>query len=630
MKMAGLAGPIIDFGFLIIAAMILGGVALMFRQPLILAYIAAGILLGSQGLGLIHDEQYLYEISSELGIAMLLFVVGLELSMKKMMDVRRVVTFGVLAQAIIFVISGMFIGYALEFTLIESIYVGLAIAFASTLLIIKALGEKHMIDTLAGRIMIGSLVFEDILVIVTISILGVMAGAEPTGFVSWITSLPGVSLIPYIGNIALVFGAVLLLGTAYLLNRYVARYLFRYFSQSAEMLFVSALGFLFVVAFLAGELGFSVAIGAFMAGVIVANTDYYIEVLGRVRTLATFFALLFFATLGFKVTFDNFTSLLMPVLLITAAAVVLKPIVVGLMVRLFGYDKRTAIFVGLHMAQISEFSLILIAFGIKFGHVREQLLTVTILVLLLSFVICMYYMKYSQSIIQFLQRRFRALAPEDDELVQSVAVQQADAVLYGVEHLDEQFINEVRATRYTVVFVDPDPQSLDYVRQKGLPTLAGSLSNEEVLEKLPVENLQLIISTVPDYEESLFLLDHVRKHNKTAVLILSTRSMAEALSLYEHGASYVHVANLVEDHVVQTYLMGADAVKLEQLRKGHIERLARIVARGSKTVDIEDFMAVLAEQPFEVGKSVLKRTSKHFEEVDKFVKNMGKKKPPKN
>jgi Kef-type K+ transport system membrane component KefB len=623
--MSGLAGPIIDFGLLIIAAMILGGVAIMFRQPLILAYIVAGVLLGGQGLGLIHDQQYLYDISSELGIAMLLFVVGMELSIKKMMEVRRVVTFGVLAQSILLTIVGMFAGYALGFTFIEGIYIGLVIAFASTLLIVKALGEKHQVDTLAGRIMIGSLVFEDILVIITISVLGMLAGVAPTGFVSWVVSLPALNLIPYIQNIALIFGALLLLLFAYVINRYIARYLFRFFSHSAEMLFVSALGFLFIVAFLAGELGFSVAIGAFIAGVIVANTDYYLDVLGRVKTLATFFALLFFATLGFKVTFENFSSLLVPVLVITALVVIVKPIVVGMMVRVFGYDKTTSIYVALHMSQISEFGLILVAFGIKFGHVGEQFLTITILVLLLTFTISMYYMNYAHGIVTFLQRRFRSLAPDQD-YIPDVALKHADAVLYGVEHIDEQFITEVRASKPNLIIVDPDPESLVYIREKGIPSIVGSLSNEEVLEKLPIENMQILISTIPDYEGSLFLCDHVRKHNKHAILVLSTTSMREALSLYEHGASYVHVASFMEDSAVQQVLAKADAIKLAQLRKQHIERLSRIVARASKAVDIEDFVAALADQQLQPVKKALHHTGKKFEEVDKFVKNIGKKK----
>jgi Kef-type K+ transport system membrane component KefB len=623
--MSGLAGPIIDFGLLIIIAMLLGGVALFLRQPLILAYIVAGVLLGSQGFGLIHDEQYLYEISSELGIAMLLFVVGLELSIKKMMEVKRVVTFGVLAQAILLVIVGMFAGYALGFNFIESIYIGLVIAFASTLLIVKLLGEKRQVDTLPGRIMIGSLVFEDILVIITISVLGILAGAEPTGFVLWMISLPGLNLVPYIQNIALLVGAILLLVSAYLINRYVARYLFRFFSHSAEMLFVSSLGFLFIVAFLAGELGFSVAIGAFIAGVIVANTEYYLDVLGKVKTLATFFALLFFATLGFKVTFENFTSLLIPVISITLIVVIIKPIIVGSMVRLFGYDKRTSIFVGLHMSQISEFGLILVAFGIKFGHVSDRLLTITILVLLLSFTISSYYATYSQSIIVWLQRRFRSLSSPED-IKQDVAIQHAKAVVYGVQNLDEQFVAQVLSAHPTALFIDPDPEGLDYLRSKDIPTLSGSLSNDELLEKVEVAHLDVLISTISDYEENLLICEHVRKHNANAVLIFSVGRTQEAISLYEHGASYVHVASFMDDAAIQNLLANADHEQLAESRKKHVARLTQIISRSHGAVDIEQFMSSLADQHLKPVQRAFKKTSKHFEEVDKFVKNIGKKK----
>jgi Kef-type K+ transport system membrane component KefB len=613
--MAGLTGPVIDFGLLIIGAMVLGGVALFFRQPVILAYIAAGILLGGEGFGLIHDQEYLYAISSELGIAMLLFVVGLELSIKKMLEVRNVVTFGVIAQSLIFVIVGMFAGYGIGFTLMESVYLGLVMAFASTLLIVKMLGEKHMIDTLPGRIMVGSLVFEDILVIVTISILGVLAGVAPTGFVEWFINLPGVALVPYIQNIALVIGAILLLLAAYLINQFIARPLIRYFAESPEMLFVSALGFCFAIAFLAAELGFSVAIGAFLAGIIVANTDYYLDVLGRVKTLAVFFSLLFFATLGFKVTFENFTSLLIPVVVLTLIVMFVKPLVVGFMARLFGYDKTTAISVGLHMSQISEFGLILITFGIKFGHVREQILTIVILVLLLTFLTSTYYGKYSAQITRWLQHRFRSLAPDADTIPE-VAIEHASAVVYGVEHIDEQFLAQVKKAKPGVIVVDPDPESVDYVRKENLPVIVGSLGNEEVLEKLPVEKLELVIVTVPDFEQSLFFLDHFRKHNTHATVILSTQSMHEALDLYHHGASYVHVASFVEDAVVQHILAGLGHDKLGATRQAHIQRLTKIVARASHAVDIDEFMErVTQKQLPKAAKDLSERAAKAIDGV---------------
>jgi Kef-type K+ transport system membrane component KefB/Trk K+ transport system NAD-binding subunit len=604
--------------------MVLGGIAYVLRQPLILAYIAAGIILGAQGLGLIHDPTYLYDVSSELGIAMLLFVVGLELSIKKMLEVRAVVTFGTLAQSLILVIIGMFAGYFLGFSFLVSVYLGLAIAFASTLLLVKTLGEKHQVDTLHGRIIIGSLVFEDILVIITISVLGVVAGVEPTGFVSWFIGLPGVSLVPYIQNIALVIGALLLLALAYLLNRYIARYLFRFFSHSSEMLFVSALGFLFVIAFAAAELGFSVAIGAFVAGVIVANTDYYLDILGRVKTLATFFALLFFATLGFKVTFDDFTSLIIPILVITAIVVIIKPIVVGFMVRLFGYDKRTSILSGLHMSQISEFSLILMAFGIKFGHVSEEVLTITIMVLLLSFAISMYYMKYSHGITTWLQRRFRSLAPDAD-FMPEVAIQHATAVVYGVEHLDELFLDRVKKEHGSMVVVDPDPENLGYVRQRQLPIIVGTLSNEEVLEKLPVDKLELVLSTIPDFEENLQVVEHIRKHNARCVIVVSTGRIKEALALYRHGATYVHVASYMHDPVVQQAILHTDIAKLASARKAHVERLTGISMRKHGAVDIEDFLSSLADQHLSAGKRALDKTMPSVSDVDKFIKKMKKK-----
>lgn len=620
--MSGLDPIVIDFGLLIIGAMVLGGVAFLFRQPLILAYIAAGILLGGAGFGLIHNQDYLYSVASQLGIAMLLFVVGLELSIKKMFEVRKVVTFGTLAKSLLMMIAGMFAAYFLGFTFMEGIYIGLSLAFASTLLVVKMIGEKSQIDTIAGRIMVGSLVFEDILVIVAISFLGVVAGVEPTGVVKWFISLPGVSLFPYIQNIALLVGAILLFVLAYLTNRFIARHLFRLFSPSVEMLFVTSLGFLFISAFIAGELGFSTAIGAFIAGVIVANTDHYLDVLGRVKTLATFFALLFFATLGFKVSFNSFTSLLIPILVFTLIVVILKPIMIGIMVGLFGYDKRTSISVALHMSQISEFSLILITFGIQFKHVREELLTIIIFVLLFTFIISSYYSNYSNAITNWLQRRFKSLAPDQKQLAEAIAQEHATVVVYGVENIDDKLLKDIVSTGKAIV-VDPDPVNVDYLRAAGIPCMLGQLGNEEVLEKLDIHHIKIVISTVDDYEENLFVTEHIRRVDPTTVFVAPAAKVKQALSLYEHGATYVLVTSFFEDATLQLILGTDNHAQLAKLREAQLSRLKKTASRRHGAIDIDHFVAELANQPFKAGKKAFEQTTKFG---DHIVRKMSRKK----
>jgi hypothetical protein len=276
---------------------------------------------------------------------------------------------------------------------------------------------------------------------------------------------------------------------------------------------------------------------------------------------------------------------------------VVKPLVIAFMVRLFGYDKTTAITVGLHMAQVSEFGLLLLAFGISYGHVRPEILTVVILVLLITFTTSTYYAKYSARITAWLQRRFRSLAPDADTIPE-VALQHADSVLYGVEHIDEEFITRIRKARPHLLVIDPDPQSIAYARDRGLPVIVGSLGNEEVLEKIPVENLRLVIATIPDYEQNLFIIDHLRKHNPSCTIVVSTQSMHEALDLYARGASYVHVASLIDDVALTEILGSSSAQRLERLRKQHVDRLGRITARApTSAVDIDAFVAHVTREP---------------------------------
>jgi hypothetical protein len=145
-----------------------------------------------------------------------------------------------------------------------------------------------------------------------------------------------------------------------------------------------------------------------------------------------------------------------------------------------------------------------------------------------------------------------------------------------------------------MIVVDPDPDSLGYVRDASIPVIVGSLGNEEVIEKLPMRSLELVVVTVPDYEQNLFFLDHFRKHNKKAIVIISTQSMQEALELYKHGASYVHVTSFIEDAAVQNVLAGSSHEKLQLTRQAHISRLEKIVARSGTAVDIDEFVSRLA------------------------------------
>lgn len=624
--MAAFPPEVLGLGLIIIGGMILGGIATLFRQPLILAYIAIGVVLGSHGLGIIPAETQiiLSDLSSELGIAFLLFVVGLELSFKKLLEVKHVVTFGTIATTIVLFIIGLFAAYFMGFPFMEGVYIGLILAFSSTLIVIKTLGDKNQVDTLAGRIMIGTLVLQDILVIIAVSILSVIAGAEPTGLVRWFVSLPGVNMIPWIQNLAVLVGAFLLGIIALVLNRYVARYLFRFFSHSIELLFVSSLGFFFMLSFAAIQLGFSISIGAFISGIIIANTDYYLEILNKIRTLAVFFSVLFFAALGFQVSFESFTQLLIPLAVLCGLTLFIKPIITGIIIVLFGYDKRTAILTSIHMSQLSEFSLILVASGLVLGHVTSQFVTITILSLLVTMTVSSYFMKYSAGIMNFLQRRFKSLAPDEQTIAEKIAIEHASVIVYGVEHIDEQLLLNITKTHHTLV-IDPDPAEIDYLRSKNMPCMLGSLGNDEILEKLNFKQVKIVVSSVTDFEENLYVATHVRKHAPDTVLVLQAHNAKEALDLYRHGASYVMITSIVDDITVQNLLFTPDKVNLSDLKKRHTDRLVLLTSRKASAVDIDQFMAALAEQQFRPVKRAFSTTKPVFDEVDKMVKQIGNK-----
>src|SRR3989338_7478387 len=343
---------LVQIGVVIIVATLFAFIAKLFRQPLIPAYIITGVILGPLVFGLINDLDLVKSLS-EIGIAFLLFVVGLEIDIKKLKEVGWIASIGGLFQVLLVFLLGYYVSTSLGFKHEVSLYLGIALSFSSTMVVVKLLSDKSEIDTLHGRIILGFL----LLLLALVS--------------SW----------------------------------FIFPRLFDFAAKSKEFLFLSSVTVCFLFALVADVMDFSIAIGAFIAGVALAPLPYATDVKGRVEPIKDFFATIFFVSLGVQLVFTGLGSMIELILIFLSFILVLKPLLIFILGILFGYSSQVSFTAGVYFSQISEFSLILISSALVLGNVSAPVFSLIVLLMALSVVTTSYFIEHAHSIYGF-QKNF--------------------------------------------------------------------------------------------------------------------------------------------------------------------------------------------------------------------------------
>ena len=326
----------LSIGLIIIVAGVGAYLARALRQPLIPAYILVGILLGPV-LKIITDKTIITAMS-EMGIAFLLFSVGLELNLKKLKDIGNVATVGALVH------MGLLFGasYAafkiLKYNNLTSIYVGLILMFSSTLVIVKLLSDKNALDTLHGRIIIGMLLMQDIVAIIALSMLNSIGE-------------------PMLGPVVLMFlKGILIFIVGLALAKIIFTSVFKFAAKNDELLFLLAIMVMFVFAIIYNYVGFSIVIGAFIAGLLLGSLPYNLEIIGQIKGIKDFFAVIFFVSIGLELIPVSLSKIALPLGVMLGLTLIILPFITLFILSLFGYKKRTAFLTSISLAQISEFT----------------------------------------------------------------------------------------------------------------------------------------------------------------------------------------------------------------------------------------------------------------------------------
>jgi len=510
-----------ELSIIIAITVLIAGIMRLLRQPLLIGYILTGIIVSPYFLDIVHSSETI-KVFSQMGVALLLFIVGLSLSPKVIKEVGKISLITGIGQIIFTSLIGFFISRLLGFSIIESLYVSIALTFSSTIIIMKLLSDKKDTEKLYGKISIGFLLVQDIFVIILLMIISSFSGNVEISNMSFGSILSGVLLIA---------GFVLI-------SIYVLPKLSLFFAKSQEFLFLFSLGWGIGLAALFHSIGFSMEIGALVAGIALSMSPFHYEISSKMRPLRDFFIILFFILIGSQMVFGNINELIVPAIIFSLFILIGNPLIVMSLMGVLGYRKKTGFQAGLTVAQISEFSLILIALGISKGHLTNEILSLVTIIGLITISGSTYLILYSDKIYprfsKYLSIFERKRIGENEQRSKNHGI-----VLFGYNRIGYDLLKSFKKLKKNVLVVDYNPKTILELSSKGIECRYGDADDEEFLNELNLTKTKMIVSTIPEFETNLLLINKIKQINSGAIIITVSHNIEEANLLYNAGATYV-------------------------------------------------------------------------------------------
>jgi Kef-type K+ transport system membrane component KefB len=507
----------------------IGGILAQFlKQPLIVAFIVVGILIGPSGFEMVSHSSEI-ELFARLGIALLLFVVGLKLDLHVIRTVGPVALASGLGQVFFTSVVGYLIALMLGFEHVPAIYIAVALTFSSTIIIVKLLSDKREVDALHGRIAVGFLIVQDIVVVL------VMIGLTAYGQADSDTSLGWEAI-----QIILKGGAMLLVVA--LLMRYVLPWLLHQLAHSTELLMLFAIAWAVIGATTGELLGFSKEVGAFLAGISIASTAYREQVAARLVSLRDFLLLFFFVELGAALDLSLLGSQVFAASIFSVFVLFGNPLIVMAIMGYMGYRKRTGFLAGLTVAQISEFSLILAALGLSLGHLSQEVVGLITLVGLITISASTYMILYSHQIYERYARFlsvFERRIPYREVNNAAASERNIEILLVGLGRFGASVASNLAKRGCHFMAVDFDPEAVRRHSRDGYNVRYGDVENPEFVASLPLDKINWVVSTVRDSQINRMLLNGLRQHAYKGKTAFSVTNRHDQIMFANEGVNVV-------------------------------------------------------------------------------------------
>ncbi|MGH7765046.1 MAG: cation:proton antiporter, partial [Candidatus Dormibacteraceae bacterium] len=536
--------------------------------------------IGPHLLKFVNDQGSISTVA-EIGLILLLFVIGLEIDLRKMASGGPAVLLTGALQVPICI--GLGLGF---FALLGSgngpgnytlIYLAACMSLSSTLVVVKILNDKYELDTLPGRITLGVLVIQDLWAVA-------MLAVQP--------NLVNPNLLPLAGS--LWRGAVLVV-SGFAISKYVLPHLFRMVQKAPELVLVSALGWCFFLAGAASLIGLSREMGALIAGVSLSTFPYNVDVVAKAVSIRDFFVTLFFVALGMQITIPDLHVLELALacsIFVIVSRIVVVPILYALRLGL-----RTSILPAINLGQVSEFSIVIASLGLTLHQISSDVLTVVIITFAVTSVISTYMITFSHRIQSVLTAVFKTVGLKDldssgkheeaEELHQPVIFlgffRDTSSILYEFEH--EGPVDEAREFVDKILVIDFNPAVMRELRRKNIKCIYGDIAHMDTLRHAGIEHAELVVSSITDDvlrgTNNLKLMRNVRANAPKTRIVLTTDHIPQALAFYEAGADFVFIPRLYSAAACARILRKGLAVGFDEFRTqaiGHLSKRQEVLA----------------------------------------------------
>lgn len=545
---------------------ILGFIAKSFKLPLLISYLFGGLILATFTAFDIKNFTAL-NFLPEIGIAFMLFLVGMELDLREVKSLGKPIFIVSILQIFITTILGSSLGKILGFGNLESWYLGIGLAFSSTVVVVKLLYDKKELTSLYGKLSLGISLLEDLLAVIILLFLTVTPSVLGLGYSQ---AFPFITLILKI---------VILFSSVILLNRFALPKIFEKVSDSSELLFLTSLAWCFIFVSLSIFFGFSVLIGAFLAGVALATSPYHFQIQGKVKPLRDFFVALFFVYLGTKVNFADLTQAYPLIIIFTSYALIIKPMIIMLALGIFGFRKHTMFLTAINLSQISEFSLIIMLVGFQKGLVSSPALTAIALTAVWSMMVSSVMIYHVKRIYKYIAKGVGFFERKNyHHLLEGIDTQGlvGHVVVIGGHRMGGEIVKMFKKEKISQIVLDFNPNLVQALLKLHIPVVYGDMGDSEVLDALSLKDARMVISTAPNFDDNKILLEELKLKHKNIPVVVRAETVQEAESLYKSGADFVIIpeimagdilAEKLKDHISGKYFQDRSQIEREKLSK---------------------------------------------------------------